>query len=83
MDLSIVFVWTIAILLGFNIFQIWYWSRQVQRLVDKLMSRNYAEYVQATALASNLPQDNIRLPTEEKEAEDQILLELNGMLPRI
>jgi len=29
--------------------QQWFWSRQVQKLIDKIMSRNYAEYVQASA----------------------------------
>lgn len=31
-------------LIGLNVFQHIFWSRQVQQLVDKLMSRNYAEY---------------------------------------
>lgn len=31
-------------LLGLNVFQTIYWSRQVQKLVDKVMSGSYAQY---------------------------------------
>jgi hypothetical protein len=36
------------LLIGLLIYQQWFWSRQNQKLIDKLMSRNYGEYVQAT-----------------------------------
>ena len=41
-------------LIGLNVFQHVYWSRQNQKLVDKLMSRNYHEYVQAQPQPSAL-----------------------------
>lgn len=34
----------IVCLAGLNVFQLVYWSRQVQKLVDKLMSRDYHTY---------------------------------------
>lgn len=34
----------IAGLVGLNVFQLIYWSRQVQKLVDKVMSRDYHTY---------------------------------------
>lgn len=63
-------------LLGLNVFQMVYWSRQVHKLVDKLMSRNYAEYVQI----NTPPLPTVRLPDETIVEEKDILAELNGML---
>ncbi len=58
-----------------NIAQLVFWSRQVQKLVDKLMSRNYAEYVQV---------NNPPLPTviveDDLVEETDVLNELNGMI---
>lgn len=34
----------ITALVGLNVFQLVYWSRQVQKLVDKVMSRDYHTY---------------------------------------
>lgn len=34
----------IALLCALIVYQQWFWARQNQRLVDKVMSRNYAEY---------------------------------------
>lgn len=39
----------IATLAGLIVFQQLYWMRQIQKLIDKLMSKNYADYIQATA----------------------------------
>lgn len=55
-------------LIGLNVFQLVFWSRQVQQLVDKLMSRNYTDYSVAAKpkeverriqvpLAQDLPDD--------------------------
>lgn len=70
--------YVIFVLLGLNVFQLVYWSRQVHKLVDKIMSRNYAEYVQ-----TNRP----TLPTVSKDddsfvEESDVLNELNGVLGR-
>lgn len=64
-------------LLALNAFQLVYWSRQTHKLVDKLMSRNYAEYVQA----QNPPLPRVRLDDNLVE-EHEILDELNGMVGR-
>ena len=62
-------------LLALNVFQIVYWSRQVQKLVDKLMSRNYAEYVQV----SKPPLPTVKVTEDDAVDEREILNELNGM----
>ena len=59
-----------------NIFQFFFWSKQVHKLVDKLMSRNYAEYVSIK---------NPPLPTVSEDdlgEESDILEELNDMVGR-
>lgn len=38
-------------LLGLNVFQTIYWSRQVQKLVDKVMSGSYAQYKSSETIA--------------------------------
>lgn len=43
-------------------YQQWFLTRQIQLLVDKLMSRNYAEYVQVRAPAE---QSSFALPPQE------------------
>jgi hypothetical protein len=64
----------VLVLLGFNIFQYFFWTWQVHKLIDKMMSRNFAEYVQATKpLEPDAPK--VQLPEEE-----DILKDLNRML---
>lgn len=60
------------------VYQQVFWSRQVQKLVDKLMSRNYAEYVQATKPI--LPK--VKVDDDSAIEESHILDELNGMVSR-
>lgn len=64
------------VLLFMNAFQLWYWSKQNQALVDKVMSRNYAEYVQLNSYRDKLPQES-QVPEEPDETAD-VLRELNG-----
>lgn len=48
-------------------------------MVDKVMSKNYAEWVQAQGLLNNKPAPlKILLPSEEEAIEDEVLNELNG-----
>lgn len=49
MEITIV---TYALLI-LNVFQFLYWSRQVQKLIDKLMSRSFFEYNQITKPKAN------------------------------
>ena len=62
-----------------NILQFVFWSRQNTRLVDKIMSRNYADYVQSQAVS----QPVVRKPeVEDLQIEDaDILRELNRAIP--
>lgn len=71
----------ILLLFTLNLIQFFFWSRKVSELIDKLMSRNYAEYVQTQSLKEPIP-DKIVLPTIDETEEQDILNELNGMLPR-
>lgn len=69
----------ILLLLITNLGQFWFWSRQNQKLVDKIMSGSYANYVQSQTVA----QPVARTPeVEDLQIEDtDILRELNRALP--
>lgn len=68
----------IALLVGLNVWQHWYWSNTTSRLIDKLMSRNYAEYKQVEQSIASPKKPNSY--QELDPSNDQILNELNGML---
>jgi hypothetical protein len=70
---------TIVVLAGLNICQYLFWSRQVNQLLNKLMSRNYAEYVSIEKEIASPPQVKMDLDPAIDE-EKEILSELNGML---
>ncbi len=57
----------IAALLICNVLQLLYWSRHTQGLVDKLMSRNYVEYVQGQIAQSNVKSEAKLPPKQEIE----------------
>ena len=67
---------TIFGLLALNAWQFWFWSRETQKLIDKLMSRNYADYAQSSKLKTELPQ-SIVLPREDQVSEQDVLNEVN------
>jgi hypothetical protein len=69
----------IATLAGLNVFQLVYWSRLQSRLVDKLMSRNYAEYVQLSKPPPS-PGLAVTLPDHAAVEEQDVLSTLNRML---
>ena len=62
-----------------NLGQFWFWSRQNEKLVDKIMSGSYASWVQSQAVA----QPAVRTQeVEDLRIEDtDILRELNRALP--
>lgn len=78
--LEIIFLIIIIALIALNSFTIWFYQRQVQTLIDKTLSRNYAEYVQSKNLeqADHFPNGS----TQEKPhvEDDQVLAELNSIL---
>lgn len=65
--------------IGMNVFQQIYWSRQTHKLIDKLMSRSYAEYVQVSkqpvepALVSPTEANLEEVNDEELEALNKIM----------
>ena len=66
----------IYVLLAVNVFQTVYWSSVQKNLIDRLMSRNYAEYVQV----SKPPLPTVKLDLENTVDEQDVLKELNGMM---
>lgn len=64
-------------LMGLLIFQQVYLTIVINRLVDKVMSRSYAEYAQAN---QKVPA-RIRIPVEDEPVED--LNQLFGLGPQI
>jgi hypothetical protein len=69
---------TICLLGALNIYQFFFWSGQVHRLVNKLMSRNYQEY---DFVKSGPPPKEEPVVDLESEAEEvAILNELNSFV---
>lgn len=65
-------------LAGSNIITIWFYQKQVNALVDRLMSRNYHEFVQARALEQETHFPKKGITQEEPRVEDDVVLnELN------
>lgn len=68
-------------LIGLNAFQLWYWSRETHRLIDKLMSRNYPEYVSSVSYLKPKPSPATEpTPDHDSIQQEEVLRELNGML---
>ena len=78
---EVVFPLSLGILVVWNIVQFIFWSKQVHRLIDKVMSRNYAEFVQAerTRGPSLVKKELGKLPESEQVEEEKVLQELNGL----
>lgn len=68
----------VYILLLANVFQFIYWSIDHHKMVNKIMSRNYGELIQAEALKNPSPMSSVA--SEINVKEDEVLNELNGML---
>lgn len=73
--------WTCVGLIGLNVYQLWFWAKQTDRLVDKIMSKNYAEFVQVEQARANIGQTASKTgnSAEESADDDAVLRELNGM----
>jgi hypothetical protein len=57
-----------------NVFQFFFWSLEVHRLIDKLMSKNYAEYISVKK-----PQLPVVFEQDPDSIDEQdVLKELNG-----
>ena len=59
-----------------NVLQFVFWTWQINKLVDKLMSRNYAEYVSVTKPVET-SMSSVQLPVKD---DDDVLQDLNRML---
>lgn len=67
---------TIIVLALLNVFQLIYWGAQLQKLVDKLMSRNYGEYVQTNNTQTVVKQ---KTNIDDEPKEDFGILENLGV----
>lgn len=61
-------------LVTLNVFQYFFWTWQVHKLIDKMMSRNFAEYIQATKPIG------VESPKVQLPEDDETLQTLNRML---
>jgi len=59
-----------------NVLQFVFWTWQINKLVDKLMSRNYAEYASVTKPVET-SMSSVQLPVKD---DDDVLQDLNRML---
>ena len=71
--------WIIVGLAVTNVFQMIYWSRETHKLLDKLMSRNYAEYEQVKNLRRELPHA-LTMTEEDQDLQDEDLKSLNNTM---
>ena len=65
----------VVILIAVILIQQVYWASQVHRLIDKLMSRNFAEYNSIV----NPPKEETKVPAQEPVTDDEALATLNRM----
>lgn len=70
--------WLIGLLASLNLIQFFFWSFQVHRLVNKLMSKDFAEY---NAIVKGPPERTPQVVDFDSVVEEQdILKELNSLL---
>lgn len=62
----------ILMLATMNVVQLLYWSSQTHKLLDKLMSRNYAEYVQTERFKHELPHARAIDPESESFIDEDL-----------
>lgn len=55
------------ILVGLNVIQMIFWAKQVQRLVDKVMSRNYYDYETSKSISKEKEVPLPRIPMDPME----------------
>ena len=67
-------------LVGLNAFQLWWWSRETHRLIDKVMSKNYPEYVSSVSYLKPKPSPGKELPDYDSIQQEEVLSDLNRML---
>lgn len=66
-------VWVIVALSGLLVWQQFFWMRHTQKLVDKLMSRDFADYKQQTTPRPVVPRGTpIEQPDEDMGVMEQI-----------
>lgn len=66
----------ISTLASLNVLQLLFWMRETHRLIDKIMCRNYGEYVQLQKSTPEIRPKMDEFHVDEKE----VLEELNSLL---
>jgi hypothetical protein len=70
----------VVTLAAINLGQTFFWSRANRALIDRLMSRNYAEFVQSEkALQEVVPKKPVTVD-EDSIVDEQALRELNNRM---
>lgn len=77
MEITTALLLVISVLLVFIIYQGLFFTRQVNKLVDKVMSRDYVTYVQAEGLKKE-PKVEHRVKIEPEEVPEDLGV-LNGL----
>lgn len=73
----------ILALIGFGVFQHIHWSRECQKLIDKLMSRNYADYAYTKKHEQTLPATRASNQSYQVPEIDEDLAMLNRQMAGI
>lgn len=60
----------VLVCIGLFAFQQLFWMRQIQKLVDKIMSKSYAEYEQARLTDKTVQSKEFKLKTDQDPNED-------------
>ena len=78
--MEILFLFTTLALIGLNGLTVWYYQKQINVMVDKCMSKNYAEFVQTKNLehVNRFPQVSTQAAPEVYD--DAVLAELNSII---
>ena len=79
--LNLIFLVVIVLLIALNVYTVWFYQKQIAILIDKAMSRSYAEYIQTKNLeqGENFP----KVATQDEKTEvkdDEVLRELNSII---
>ena len=67
-------------LIGSNLLTIWFYTKQINVLIDKSMSKSYPEYIQAKNLEQGHHFPNGSTQAKPDIQDDEVLKELNQIL---
>jgi hypothetical protein len=77
---DLIFFGVIVLLIMLNVITILFYQKQVNALVDKVMCKNYPEFVQSKNLEQGAHFPNEATQEIEQVKEDELLRELNSII---